>query len=222
MRLRYVYYNSSRNALFTYIVFGPVAQVSYRSPDLPELPTNLGRYHYVSDYLPVFVLTDVAKAVQCAHYETHSSLWQVSQVSRDPLRALTLLMHKVVVVDQIPPRAELQQLGITYRRIPVMAIGNDLYFDTSLIVAELERRFGPEKGHPSLLMADKGLQEAAVSFWNDRVFFLTAMTMIPKIALSPAVAKDRAEFLGDLDAIDRIDENRPAGLSALRTHLVRP
>jgi len=100
-----------------------------------------------------------------------------------------------------------------------MAIGNDLYFDTSLIVAELERRFGSDRGHPSLLTVDRGLQEAAVAFWNDRAFFLTAVMMIPKIAFSPAMAKDRAEFLGDLGNIDKIDENRPEGLSAIRTHI---
>jgi len=127
--------------------------------------------------------------------------------------------HSVIAVDGKPPRAELQRLGITYRRIPVMAIGSDLYFDTSLIVSELERRFGPEKGHPALLTVDPGLQEAAVAFWNDRAFFLAAMTMIPKAALTPAMAKDRAEFLGDSAFIDKIDEYRPAGLSTLRSHI---
>lgn len=32
-----------------------------------------------------------------------------------------------------------------------MSIGNDVYFDTCLMIAELEHRFTPENGHPSLL-----------------------------------------------------------------------
>lgn len=45
----------------------------------------------------------------------------------------------------MPPRQDLAILGITYRRIPLLAIGNDVYADTTLILRELERRF-PQGG----------------------------------------------------------------------------
>lgn len=40
------------------------------------------------------------------------------------------------------PRAVLRErLGINYRRIPVMSIGRDIYFDTRLIMSKLETLF---------------------------------------------------------------------------------
>lgn len=41
----------------------------------------------------------------------------------------------------ILPRPDLASLGIKYRRIPLLSIGNDVYCDTYLILRELERRF---------------------------------------------------------------------------------
>lgn len=57
----------------------------------------------------------------------------------------------VVSVTGAPPRPALLQMGITYRRIPVMTIGNDVIFDTALMISELERLFKPEDGFPSIL-----------------------------------------------------------------------
>ena len=38
-------------------------------------------------------------------------------------------------VDEPPalPRKNLEELGITYRRIPILAVGKDVYCDSSLI-----------------------------------------------------------------------------------------
>lgn len=70
------------------------------------------------------------------------------------VQPLLIPTHKTVVrVTDKPPRPALLSLGITYRRIPVMSIGNDVFFDTSLMIAELERRFTPEIGHPSIMCA---------------------------------------------------------------------
>ena len=64
---------------------------------------------------------------------------------------LTWTVFSVVNVKDIPPRPELLQLGISYRRVPVVFIGGEVFFDTNLIFQELERRFKPEDGFPSLL-----------------------------------------------------------------------
>jgi glutathione S-transferase len=56
------------------------------------------------------------------------------------------------------PRPELSSaLGVSYRRIPVLAIGNDVYCDTSLIASALERNFPPEQGYGTLYPNVKGL-----------------------------------------------------------------
>lgn len=61
------------------------------------------------------------------------------------------MLSLVVNVKNVPPRPELLQLGITYRRIPVLFIDNEAFFDTNLIFLELERRFKDQDGFPSLL-----------------------------------------------------------------------
>ena len=42
---------------------------------------------------------------------------------------LKQLPYSLVLVPRMPPRSELALLGVTYRRIPVLAIGNDVYLE---------------------------------------------------------------------------------------------
>jgi glutathione S-transferase len=42
------------------------------------------------------------------------------------------------------PRPDFQNLGLSYRRIPVLAIGRDVYCDTALILRKLETLFPKE------------------------------------------------------------------------------
>lgn len=92
---------------------------------------------------------------------------------------LVLLFKRIdysyVEVPRIPPRDALQKLGITYRRIPVLAIGADLYLDTSLATIALEDAF-PE---PSLKGRSWGLQTASAFFWSDRSLFPLAAGLLP-------------------------------------------
>jgi hypothetical protein len=37
------------------------------------------------------------------------------------------------------PRPDLQALGINYRKIPILAIGRDIYLDTRIIIETLEK-----------------------------------------------------------------------------------
>jgi len=41
--------------------------------------------------------------------------------------------YERVNVSPVLPRQELESLGITYRRIPVLSVGKDVYCDSSLI-----------------------------------------------------------------------------------------
>ncbi len=43
------------------------------------------------------------------------------------------------------PREQLEALGIKYRRIPLLAIGRDVYCDTRLIIDKLEQLFPESK-----------------------------------------------------------------------------
>jgi len=131
---------------------------------------------------------------------------------------LKRIPHAMVPVADMPPRPALQRLGVTYRRIPVMAIGNDLFFDTSLMVSELEKRFTPENGHPALLDVHRGIQEIASAFWSDRILFPITGSLLPQKKLSEAFIKDRTQYNPNA-RMDKLDALRPAGLSALQSHL---
>lgn len=78
----------------------------------------------------------------------------------------------------IPPRPELVALGIPYRRVPVLAVGNDVYCDSALITDVLERRFPPSQGYPSLYpprigsengRADTGLAKVLTTYWANNI-----------------------------------------------------
>jgi len=45
------------------------------------------------------------------------------------------------------PRPDLAALGVAHRRIPILAIGRDIYLDTRLILRKLEQLF-PATGSP--------------------------------------------------------------------------
>lgn len=72
--------------------------------------------------------------------------------------------HAVVQVSMIPPRPMLtEELGITYRRIPVLALDGQIYLDTSLQAEVLERTFAGKEGHgSSLLSREPELQKRLV------------------------------------------------------------
>ena len=54
------------------------------------------------------------------------------------------------------PRPELDLLGITYRRVPVMFIDGEAYFDTPLMAEVIEEKFSSRQGYAAI-----GLPEPA-------------------------------------------------------------
>jgi glutathione S-transferase len=94
-----------------------------------------------------------------------------------------------VLTPNMLPKPDLIPLTGGYRRAPVMQIGADVYCDSQVILAELERR---APGH------DLG-PAWAVNFWADRAFFQTSVVVIfGRIGarIDPAFAADRAALSG--------------------------
>lgn len=93
---------------------------------------------------------------------------------------------------RILPRPDLSLLGITYRRIPLLAIGNSVYCDTHLILRELERRF-PVDG---LDIAPTRSAEFAER--SNKVFPYAAGCIPSDLPLmkDPRFVKDRGELSG--------------------------
>lgn len=80
------------------------------------------------------------------------------------------------------PRSTLLDLGITYRRIPLLAIGKDVYCDTAKIIDILQQHFGGLKTSSA---------DSAYEAFGDR-FFSSGLACIPPQMLSDDFVKDRA------------------------------
>jgi glutathione S-transferase len=80
------------------------------------------------------------------------------------------LSWRSVIQPVIMPKPDLVPLTGGYRRIPVMQIGADIYCDTQVILAELERR------HPEPAVVRPG--DWAVNLWADRLWFQTTVAVV--------------------------------------------
>ncbi|MBN8982761.1 MAG: glutathione S-transferase family protein [Rhizobiales bacterium] len=81
---------------------------------------------------------------------------------------------KSVLISRIMPRPDLMPLTGGYRRTPVMQIGADIFCDTQIIIAELERRFP----NPTLLPDRNEGLPWLVGLWSDRVFFQNTVNLV--------------------------------------------
>lgn len=99
------------------------------------------------------------------------------------------------------PRPEvIELLGIGYRRIPLLAIGNDVYCDTSLIVPQLEKRVPPSAEYASVFPArkdggkvDSGIIKAYAMSYGDRTLFPMGGGILPYAKLGKKFVEDRGE-----------------------------
>ena len=101
------------------------------------------------------------------------------------------LAWRSVIQPVIMPKPDLIPLTGGYRRIPVMQIGADVYCDTQVILAELERRY---PNPPVVRGADW-----AVNLWADRMWFQAAVAVIfAEIGanIPKAFADDREKLSG--------------------------
>ncbi|KAK7037545.1 hypothetical protein VNI00_011037 [Paramarasmius palmivorus] len=106
--------------------------------------------------------------------------------------------YKSVTVSPILPRPEITDLlGLKYRRIPILAIGNDIYCDTSLIAAALERRFPESKTlfprRKGGAKADTGLIQAFVRHFSDDVLFFNGVMSMSWENRDPKFIEDRSK-----------------------------
>src|SRR5438128_6888463 len=83
---------------------------------------------------------------------------------------LKRLEWRAVEQPSMMPKPDLIPLTGGYRRIPVMQIGADVYCDTQVILAEIERR------HPSPPVV-RGA-DWAVNLWADRMWFQASVAVI--------------------------------------------
>jgi glutathione S-transferase len=97
------------------------------------------------------------------HYDT-------SPFSEKPrlMFGLRGLAWRSVIQPTVMPKPDLVPLTGGYRRAPVMQIGADVFCDSQVILAEIDRRVG---------IASHGLGWA-VNLWADRLFFQSSVAVI--------------------------------------------
>ena len=91
-------------------------------------------------------------------------------------------------------------MGVTYRRIPILAIGRDVYTDTSLIASTLERRYPASAGYGTLFpprkgggLSDTGMVKTLAMHYFDRAVFPLAASSMPYNKFPEAFLKDRSD-----------------------------
>ncbi|KAF3083004.1 hypothetical protein TWF569_010977 [Orbilia oligospora] len=100
------------------------------------------------------------------------------------------------------PRPDIAQIGVSYRRIPVLAIGRDVYLDSRLIMRKLEELYPPSTAHPSLSGTtgdQKAIERLLDVLMSDSGIFDKAIQLLPldfPPLSDPEFLKDRAELAG--------------------------
>lgn len=125
------------------------------------------------------------------------------------------LAWRSVQIPAVMPKPDMTALTGGYRKTPVLQIGADIYCDTQLIAAVIDRMF-PD---PPLFAAGR-LFGAGLQQWSDAAFFPpgAGLSLFQNCAHIPdAIAKDRRDYFTFLD-FDRFAEDAPHFRSQFRAH----
>ncbi|TGJ77561.1 hypothetical protein E0Z10_g10709 [Xylaria hypoxylon] len=121
----------------------------------------------------------------------------------------------------VMPRRDLTLLGVSYRRIPILSIGRDVYLDTRLIIQKLETLYPPSDAHPGISGAHSGSSEhtAIEQLISARTIegdlFMRGVQCLPAAAFAdPTLQRDRA-------ALNGVDVDKPGAVSPLSAEVMR-
>ncbi|RVX65885.1 hypothetical protein B0A52_10249 [Exophiala mesophila] len=111
--------------------------------------------------------------------------------------------------------------NVTYRKIPVLAIGKDIYIDTSLIIEVLEHQFPTSRGFGTVYPNPgfRPLIRGFASFWVDRPFFRVTTGVIPVEVWRTTFGQDRANLIGHKLDAEKLGRKVPLNLSGLDDQL---
>ncbi|KAK5133548.1 hypothetical protein LTR08_007587 [Meristemomyces frigidus] len=134
--------------------------------------------------------------------------------------------YTFITVPSMLPRPLLTEtFNLTYRRIPILAIGRELYCDTSLIVEALEHFFPEAEGYQTLYpdAADgrdyRPMIRGFASYWTDRPLFRATTGLIPASVWRTPFGEDRAELIGHKLDPDKLEKKLPENLARLDLQL---
>ncbi|KAH7025423.1 hypothetical protein B0J12DRAFT_585251, partial [Macrophomina phaseolina] len=124
------------------------------------------------------------------------------------LLALAAIEYQRVNQPPVLPRPDLQEFGITHRRIPVLAIGKDIYCDTAAITKVVQQKLGSVPAGPA---------EKAFEAFGARLFD-SMLHVVPATVLTETFKRDRETIFPVLSRPD-YEEIRPSCLAGLRSVL---
>ncbi|KAK5125978.1 hypothetical protein LTR85_011333 [Meristemomyces frigidus] len=131
-----------------------------------------------------------------------------------------------ITVPSMMPRPVLTDtFGLTYRKIPVLAIGKEVYCDTSLIVEALEHFFPESEGYQTMYpeAADgrsyRPMIRGFASYWTDRPLFRVTTGLIPASVWRTSFGQDRAGLIGHKLDAEKLEKKVPENLSRLDMQL---
>ncbi|KAF2207315.1 hypothetical protein CERZMDRAFT_88679 [Cercospora zeae-maydis SCOH1-5] len=135
---------------------------------------------------------------------------------------LKQIPYTFVTVPTMMPRPLLRDnFHLTYRKIPVLAIGRELYCDTSLITEALEHFFPASEGYQSIYpRAQDGRDYRPIirgfaSYWTDRPLFRVTCGLMPASIWRSSFGTDRAQLIGHRLDPDKLEKKLPENLMKL-------
>jgi hypothetical protein len=127
---------------------------------------------------------------------------------------LTNLPYKICEQPFVQPRPILTDLGITYRRIPVNAIGKDVYVDNRPFLDAILNIFSDEPGVKNLV---RSKHDNAYEAFGYRMFW-NLLDILPDTVYNETMINDRKDLF---DGLSRSDyrETRPSNIEAFKQFL---
>lgn len=130
--------------------------------------------------------------------------------------------YTFVKVPTMMPRPLLKEtFNLTYRKIPVLALGKEIYCDTSLIIEALEHFFPESEGYQTLYpkAADgrnyRPMIRGFASYWTDRPLFRVMCGLMPASIWRSQFGRDREGLIGHKIDADKLEKKQPEMLSNL-------
>ncbi|KAM0254942.1 hypothetical protein ACHAQJ_006250 [Trichoderma viride] len=114
------------------------------------------------------------------------------------------------------PRPDVARVGISYRRIPILSIGKDIYFDTRLQLPKLEAMYPELPRLGASTPEQKVIERLLSAFMIDAGIFQQASILIPldsPIFQDPNYSKDRGDFVGKAFTVGAVKKVRPDALA---------
>ncbi|KAF2793259.1 hypothetical protein K505DRAFT_306107 [Melanomma pulvis-pyrius CBS 109.77] len=119
------------------------------------------------------------------------------------------------------PRPDLASIGVAYRRIPIMAIGKDIYCDSRLIISKLETLY-PNSSMTPTSTAEAGIRKLLENWTIDGGIFGNCCKLLPYwtpngLLQDTKFLDDRQQLMGGRRmTAELMEAARPEGLQHMR------